>query len=99
MNGSASEARMYEGDIDIDWFQLPAARGVGDVRREHERHRLAVQTAGVVRGIESVSADPVPEGNTGIGTGMLCHGHTDLAVQHRQRDPRADCDGDLEWAE
>ncbi len=35
---------------------------------------MAVTPEHVVRGLESVTADPVPEGNTGGGTGAVCQG-------------------------
>lgn len=34
---------------------------------------LAVRPEHIVRGIDEASAGPVPEGNTGGGTGMICH--------------------------
>ncbi|KAF7363208.1 DmpA/ArgJ-like protein [Mycena venus] len=65
---------------EVDWF-LPA------------RGRRDVQPAHVVRGIERANADAVPEGNTGGGTGMLCHGHkggTGCASRMVPADPSAD---------
>ncbi|KAJ7124109.1 peptidase family T4 protein [Mycena crocata] len=59
---------------DIDWFLLPVVGETFDGIM-NDIGALAVKSADVVRGIESVSTDAVPEGNTGGGTGMLCHGH------------------------
>jgi D-aminopeptidase len=36
---------------------------------------MAIKSDMVVRGIEEASADRVPEGNTGGGTGMCCQGY------------------------
>lgn len=35
--------------------------------------KFSVRPEHVVRGVDRASADPVPEGNTGGGTGMLCY--------------------------
>lgn len=57
---------------EIDWFLLPVVGETFDGIL-NDIGALKVQPAHIVRGIESVSADAVPEGNTGGGTGMICH--------------------------
>ncbi|KAJ6546677.1 peptidase family T4 protein [Mycena vulgaris] len=59
---------------EVDWFLLPVVGETFDGIMS-DISALKVKPAHVVRGIESASADAVPEGNTGGGTGMLCHGH------------------------
>lgn len=41
----------------------------------NDQSRFAVTPAHVEEGIRKASADRVPEGNTGGGTGMICHRH------------------------
>jgi D-aminopeptidase len=41
----------------------------------HDIGNIVVKPEHIVHGIENVSDAAVPEGNTGGGTGMLCHGH------------------------
>ncbi|KAJ6627723.1 ArgJ-like domain-containing protein [Mycena sp. CBHHK59/15] len=59
---------------EVDWFMLPVVGETFDGSM-NDISALKVQPSHVIRGIESASADAVPEGNTGGGTGMLCHGH------------------------
>ncbi|KAJ7136700.1 peptidase family T4 protein [Mycena epipterygia] len=59
---------------EVDWFLLPVVGETFDGIM-NDISALKVQPSHVVRGIERASADTVPEGNTGGGTGMLCHGH------------------------
>ena len=57
-----------------DWFLLPVVAETYDGFM-NDIGALAVKPEHVVQGIENASAEAVPEGNTGGGTGMLCHGH------------------------
>ncbi|KAJ7660260.1 peptidase family T4 protein [Mycena polygramma] len=59
---------------EIDWFLLPVVGETFDGTM-NDISALKVQPSHIVRGIEQANADAVPEGNTGGGTGMLCHGH------------------------
>ncbi|KAJ7480807.1 peptidase family S58-domain-containing protein [Mycena latifolia] len=59
---------------EVDWFLLPVVGETFDGIMS-DISSMKVESAHVVRGIERASADAVPEGNTGGGTGMLCHGH------------------------
>ncbi|CAF9931460.1 MAG: hypothetical protein HETSPECPRED_007878 [Heterodermia speciosa] len=56
-----------------DWFLLPVVAETFDGIMS-DIGALAVTPAHIVRGIDGASSDPVREGNTGGGTGMLCHG-------------------------
>ncbi|KAL8847951.1 MAG: hypothetical protein Q9221_007016 [Calogaya cf. arnoldii] len=56
-----------------DWFLLPLIAETFDGIMS-DIGALAVKSEHVVRGIEQASSDPVQEGNTGGGTGMLCQG-------------------------
>ncbi|KAL8992631.1 MAG: hypothetical protein Q9169_006952 [Polycauliona sp. 2 TL-2023] len=56
-----------------DWFLLPLIAETFDGIMS-DIGALAVKSEHVVHGIEHASSDPVQEGNTGGGTGMLCHG-------------------------
>ncbi|KAK7539743.1 peptidase family T4 protein [Phyllosticta citribraziliensis] len=57
---------------EADWFMLPV---VGETYDGHlnDVSAMAVKPGHIVQGISNASADPVPEGNTGGGTGMICH--------------------------
>ncbi|KXH44800.1 peptidase family S58 [Colletotrichum nymphaeae SA-01] len=57
---------------EIEWFLLPVVGETFDGFL-NDISKLAVTSAHVAKGIESVTDDPVPEGNTGGGTGMICH--------------------------
>ncbi|KAJ6564687.1 peptidase family S58-domain-containing protein [Mycena capillaripes] len=77
---------------EVDWFLLPVVGETFDGTM-NDISALKVQPAHVVRGIERASAHAVPEGNTGGGTGMLCHGHkggTGSASRMVPADPEAD---------
>ena len=56
----------------VDWFLLPVVGETFDGYL-HDVTKFAVTPQHVVDGIDSASADPVQEGNTGGGTGMICH--------------------------
>jgi D-aminopeptidase len=55
-----------------EWFLLPVVAETFDGFM-HDVTRMVVEPGHVVQGIDSASDAPVPEGNTGGGTGMLCH--------------------------
>ncbi|KAK1634358.1 peptidase family S58 [Colletotrichum phormii] len=57
---------------EIEWFLLPVVGETFDGFL-NDISKLAVTSAHVVKGIDTVTDDPVPEGNTGGGTGMICH--------------------------
>ncbi|KXJ97334.1 peptidase family S58-domain-containing protein, partial [Microdochium bolleyi] len=61
-------------DHGVDWFLLPVVGETFDGYM-NDLSTFAVTPAHVVHGLENVSSDRVPEGNTGGGTGMLCSGH------------------------
>ena len=56
-----------------NWFLLPVVAETYDGFLS-DIAAMSVTPDIVVKGIESASKDPVPEGNTGGGTGMLCQG-------------------------
>ncbi|OCL03520.1 DmpA/ArgJ-like protein [Glonium stellatum] len=56
----------------VDWFLLPVVAETFDGFM-NDIGKFSVRPEHVVRGIDRASTDPVPEGNTGGGTGMLCH--------------------------
>ncbi|PMB63913.1 Beta-peptidyl aminopeptidase BapA [Beauveria bassiana] len=58
---------------DIDWFLMPVVGETYDGML-NDLSQFVVTPEHVIRGIERASSDPVPEGNTGGGTGMTCHG-------------------------
>lgn len=58
----------------VDWFLLPVVTETYDGYMS-DIGAMAVKSDMVVRGIEKASADRVPEGNTGGGTGMCCQGY------------------------
>jgi D-aminopeptidase len=55
-----------------DWFLLPVVAETFDGFL-HDVTRFAVTPQHIVTGIDTASDAPVQEGNTGGGTGMLCH--------------------------
>ncbi|KAH8722265.1 peptidase family S58-domain-containing protein [Ilyonectria robusta] len=59
-----------EGDMDLFIFPLVAETYDGYL---NDQSRFAVTPEHVVTGILGASSDRVPEGNTGGGTGMICH--------------------------
>ncbi|KAK1834996.1 peptidase family S58-domain-containing protein [Podospora conica] len=56
----------------VDWFMLPVVGETFDGYLS-DISRFAVTSGDVVRGIEAASSGAVEEGNTGGGTGMVCH--------------------------
>ncbi|KAI4933959.1 uncharacterized protein J4E92_003629 [Alternaria infectoria] len=56
----------------VDWFLLPVVAETFDGFL-HDVSKFAVTPKHVVDGIDKASSDPVKEGNTGGGTGMICH--------------------------
>ncbi|PYI10554.1 peptidase family T4 [Aspergillus sclerotiicarbonarius CBS 121057] len=57
----------------VDWFLLPVVAETCDLFL-NDIGAMVVTPDMVVRGIDEASADPVKEGNTGGGTGMMCQG-------------------------
>jgi len=57
-----------------NWFLLPVVAETYDGYM-NDIGAMPVQASHMVRGIETANAERVKEGNTGGGTGMLCHGH------------------------
>ena len=55
----------------VDWFMLPVVGETFDGYL-NDISQFAVKPQHVVQGIERATSDPVPEGNTGGGTGMIC---------------------------
>lgn len=62
-----------QGENGVDWFLLPVIAETFDGHLNDLRH-FAITPEHVVDSIERASSDPVPEGNTGGGTGMMCQG-------------------------
>ncbi|KAL2138899.1 hypothetical protein VTI28DRAFT_6056 [Corynascus sepedonium] len=56
----------------VDWFMLPVVGETFDGFL-NDISQFAVKPEHIVRGIELATSDPVLEGNTGGGTGMVCH--------------------------
>lgn len=59
-----------QGEMDLFVFPLVAETFDGFLNNQT---RFALTPEHVIKGIKSASADRVPEGNTGGGTGMICH--------------------------
>lgn len=59
-------------DKELDLFLFPT---VGETYDGYlnDQSRFAVTPQHIIKGIQNATADPVPEGNTGGGTGMICH--------------------------
>jgi D-aminopeptidase len=55
-----------------NWFLLPVVAETFDGFM-HDVTKMVVTPQHIVMGIDTASSEPVPEGNTGGGTGMLCH--------------------------
>ncbi|KAJ0340123.1 hypothetical protein COL922a_003760 [Colletotrichum nupharicola] len=57
---------------EVEWFLLPV---VGETFDGHlnDISKLAIKPSDVINGIETATDAPVREGNTGGGTGMICH--------------------------
>ncbi|EFQ30304.1 peptidase family S58 [Colletotrichum graminicola] len=65
--------KLYSNDKgEVEWFLLPV---VGETFDGYLNNisKLAVKSSDIVKGIEAVTDEPVSEGNTGGGTGMICH--------------------------
>ncbi|EFY91865.1 peptidase family T4 protein [Metarhizium acridum CQMa 102] len=62
--------RQQGGEVDL--FLLPVIAETYDGFLS-DPARFAVTPEHVIKGIQSATADAVPEGNTGGGTGMICH--------------------------
>ncbi|KAF2102627.1 peptidase family T4 protein [Rhizodiscina lignyota] len=60
-------------DGEVDWFMLPVVGETFDGYL-NDIGKFAVTSKDIVEGIEKASSDRVEEGNTGGGTGMMCHG-------------------------
>jgi D-aminopeptidase len=56
----------------VDWFLLPVVAETFDGFL-HDVSKFAVTPKHIVDGIDKASSEPVQEGNTGGGTGMICH--------------------------
>ncbi|KAI9151944.1 Beta-peptidyl aminopeptidase BapA [Paramyrothecium foliicola] len=59
-----------EGEMDLFVFPIIAETYDGYLNNQG---RFAVKPQHIVDGIQNASSDRVPEGNTGGGTGMICH--------------------------
>lgn len=59
-------------DGKVDWFLLPVVAETFDGFL-HDMTKFAVTPQHIVKGIDEASSEPVNEGNTGGGTGMICH--------------------------
>ncbi|KAI6355424.1 hypothetical protein MCOR25_008196 [Pyricularia grisea] len=55
------------------WFMLPVVAETFDGYM-NDLYQFAVKPEHIVQSIKNASSDPVPEGNVGGGTGMLCQG-------------------------
>ncbi|KAF2274308.1 DmpA/ArgJ-like protein [Westerdykella ornata] len=73
-NGIYEYAIREHADQDgkVDWFLLPVVAETFDGFL-HDVTKFAVTPEHVIKGIDEASSDPVREGNTGGGTGMICH--------------------------
>jgi len=69
-----SIAHHQDGDGNVGWFLLPVVAETFDGYL-NDLTKFAVQPHHIVTGIDSARSGPVAEGNTGGGTGMVCHGH------------------------
>ena len=56
----------------VGWFLLPVVAETFDGFL-HDVSRFAVTSQHVVKGIDEAGSEPVQEGNSGGGTGMICH--------------------------
>ncbi|KAK5989810.1 Beta-peptidyl aminopeptidase BapA [Cladobotryum mycophilum] len=59
-------------DGELTMFIFPVAAETFDGFL-NDTTKFSVTPEHIVKGIENATADPVPEGNTGGGTGMICH--------------------------
>ncbi|KAK2014274.1 DmpA/ArgJ-like protein [Colletotrichum eremochloae] len=62
----------FSNGDEVEWFLLPV---VGETFDGYLNNipKLAVKSSDIVKGLEAVTDEPVAEGNTGGGTGMICH--------------------------
>ncbi|KAF2020295.1 peptidase family T4 protein [Aaosphaeria arxii CBS 175.79] len=56
----------------VDWFLTPVVAETFDGFL-HDVTKFAVTPQHIIKGMDEASGEPVKEGNTGGGTGMLCH--------------------------
>ncbi|KAJ4250153.1 hypothetical protein NW762_011966 [Fusarium torreyae] len=63
-----------QGEDGVDWFLLPVVAETFDGHLNDLRH-FAITPEHVVESIRTASSDPVTEGNSGGGTGMMCQGY------------------------
>ncbi|KAI0408458.1 peptidase family S58 [Xylaria palmicola] len=56
----------------VDWFLLPVVAETFDGYL-NDLTQFPITPAHIVKGLENVSSDRVPEGSVGGGTGMICH--------------------------
>ncbi|KEY65885.1 hypothetical protein S7711_09392 [Stachybotrys chartarum IBT 7711] len=61
-------------DGDMELFLIPVVAETYDGFLNNQG-RFAVTPSHIVNGIKKAASDRVPEGNTGGGTGMICHRH------------------------
>ncbi|KAK2049885.1 peptidase family S58 [Colletotrichum somersetense] len=57
---------------EVEWFLLPVVGETFDGYL-NDISKLAVKSSDIVKGIDAATDEPVAEGNTGGGTGMICH--------------------------
>lgn len=62
-----------QAESGVDWFLLPLVAETFDGHLNDLRH-FAVTPEHIFDSLTSASSDPVPEGNVGGGTGMMCQG-------------------------
>ncbi|KAH7130252.1 peptidase family S58-domain-containing protein [Dendryphion nanum] len=73
-NGIYEYAIREHADMEgkVNWFLTPVVAETYDGFL-HDCTKFAVTPQHIVKGIEEASSDAVKEGNTGGGTGMICH--------------------------
>ena len=69
----AIERYGQDEDTGVDWFLLPVVAETFDGHLNDLR-RFAVTPEHVVEALSKASDEPLPEGNVGGGTGMMCQG-------------------------
>lgn len=62
-----------QGQSGIDWFLLPLVAETFDGHLNDLR-QFPITPEHIFEGLTNASSDPVPEGNVGGGTGMMCQG-------------------------
>ncbi|KAJ2982121.1 hypothetical protein NQ176_g1601 [Zarea fungicola] len=80
-------------DGSANWFLMPVVGETFDGYL-NDLTAMAVKPEDIVRGLCSVSSDPVKEGNTGGGTGMICHGFKAGTGTSSRQVPGVDTNGD-----